>query len=149
MPTYVKVGGAWKLATAYVKVGGIWKAANPNIKVGGAWKSLSTSSITVDANWGSVSGTGSFQTSPTRTLTVPGGSPGNITMSPSVTGSGTLQYNAGGGYTNLTSATGITVSNGQTLAFRFAGADGEFGVVNVTDATTGASIGSFSGFKLS
>ena len=36
---YIKVGGAWKKASAvYVKVNGTWKAGSVKFKTGGAWK---------------------------------------------------------------------------------------------------------------
>lgn len=34
---YIKVSGAWLLATPYIKVGGTWELAQPYIKAAGAW----------------------------------------------------------------------------------------------------------------
>lgn len=34
---YIKVSGAWQLATVYFKDGGVWKLATPFIRPSGTW----------------------------------------------------------------------------------------------------------------
>lgn len=143
MPTYVKVSGVWKLATVFVKVGGAWKSANPSPKVGGAWKSVGGNSITIPSNWGYIVG-GAIITATAKTLTVPGGNPGNITMAPNVTsGAPTIQYQKNGGAWTGMPGSPVNFANGDTLNFRALCSSGDAGSVDAIDTSTAASIGSF------
>lgn len=82
MPVSVKVGGAWKTATAvFNKVGGVWKtAADMPVKVGGVWKT-------------GILASGAFESIATATGT---GSSGTITFSsiPSTYKSLQLRFNS-------------------------------------------------------
>jgi hypothetical protein len=99
--------------------------------------------ITASVNWGSNSaGFPGPATSAARTLTVPAGNPGSITITAS---NATTSYSKnGGGFTNFTSTT-VAFANGDTLTFRFDLPSGGITTVTVTDATTGSSIGGWTG----
>ena len=105
--------------------------------------------ITVDSDWGS-NGIGAYPGTPasaSRTLTVPGGNPGNITLGLSGDYNGTPQYRYNGGtWTTFSNGTGITVATASTLEFRNLNmASATTMSVTVTDATTATSIGGWSG----
>jgi hypothetical protein len=97
-------------------------------------------SITIPSNWGSQNGN-SPQTSATKTLTVPGGNPGNLLFDIITTPSGSFQYikNAGAPVT-VTDLQVVNFANGDTLAFRLTG-DADLADLLVKDNTTLASVG--------
>jgi len=97
--------------------------------------------ITVSSNWGSTSNAApAAVTSPTRTLTVPAGNPGNLLFT---AGPGAEYSKNGGAYASVTSGSGNPWANGDTLTFRFpsptlAGTDV---TIDVEDATAGDPVG--------
>lgn len=98
-----------------------------------------SSPITASANWGTQSGAAT-QTSPSRTLTVPGGNSGKVDFVVAGSG-GTPDYKqAAGAFTTCPNGTQVTFTTGQALQFReTAGAsDAE---ISVIDHDTGTLIG--------
>lgn len=103
----------------------------------------SASSITISADWGLVVG-GALISSADRTVTVPGGNPGNLQLSFYInTGAPTIQYKKNAAYTNLTTPATVNFATSDTLGFRAACSSGDSGGVEVTDSTTGALVGGF------
>jgi RHS repeat-associated protein len=81
--------------------------------------------------------------SPTRTLTVPSGNPGSISFAFSA--GYTWEYSKNGGtFTTLTNGGSVSFANNNTIAVKLFGigcSDGD--TLTATDATTGASVGTF------
>lgn len=102
--------------------------------------------ITASSDWGSNSGTAPTTiTSAARTLTVPSGNPGNLTLNYVDGGAGgTPQYSKNAGaFTTFSNGTGITVANGDTLQFRCQSVTGSAATntTTVVDATKGTTVG--------
>ena len=108
-------------------------------------------SITVSSDWGTTNGAGSTITSPSRTMTVPGGNPGNVTLTKSADSAATEQYQIdAGSFTSFSTGAVVAITNGQTLTFRMTGtAVTNLSTITVTDSTTGAAIGSWTGEDIS
>lgn len=107
------------------------------------------SPITVDADWG-LDSIGAYPGTPasaSRTLTVPVGNPGNITLGLSGDYNGTPQYRKNAGtWTTFANGDPLTVATASTLEFRNLNmASATSMVVTVTDATTSTSIGGWTG----
>lgn len=100
--------------------------------------------ITIPTNWGVQGGGATPQTSVAKTLTVPGGNPGNVLLHLTLAPSGTIQYvkNGGAGVT-FSADTIVNFANTDTLAFKLIGA-GDIANISVIDNTTGTSIGTCS-----
>lgn len=104
--------------------------------------SMGVRSITVSANWGTTGPAGAPITSIAPTLTVPAGNPGTIKFS--ISGTSSFEYKKGAGaFTTVTDGGTLSVSNGDSLQFRF-NAAGDFGILSVTDNTTGQLVGTWS-----
>lgn len=98
--------------------------------------------ITVSSNWGSTGPGASPQTSPTRTLTVPALNPGSLYFSVTGTGASSVTVSQNSGtFTSLTDGGGLTVANGDTLAFKLTGAS-RTATIAVTDTAAATSVGS-------
>lgn len=95
MPVSVKVGGAWKTATAvYNKVGGVWKTASDMpVKIAGAWK---TGILSAPNFFATLDGTGNDSAKGIKV-----GASGSIYIGSSLSGSGSgdigvAKYNSSG-----------------------------------------------------
>jgi hypothetical protein len=108
-------------------------------------------SVSVGTDWGSASCSGvttCTATSATETLTVPIGNPGSIHLDfDNSAGDGAHYSLNGGGLVSIGSGVNITVATGNTLSFtiscKCSGNQG--GEITVSDNTTSAVIGSFTG----
>ncbi len=92
-------------------------------------------------NWGTTGPGASPQTSPARAITVPAGNPGLLTIY--ITGTGAANVTAsiaGGSFNAISDGSGLSVTNGQTLAFRLTGASRTVSI-QVADNAAGVNVG--------
>jgi hypothetical protein len=146
MTAHTKVAGVWQPVTAiHTKVAGTWQPVTGGYtKVAGVWQQFYYPVITVDANWGANS-SATPVLSATRTVTVPSGNPGVLTigMALSAGGNPTYKKNAGAN-TAVTDGMTLAVANGDLLSFRLAFAvSGDEVSITVTDG--GAAVGTWIG----
>lgn len=112
------------------------------ISLSNFYGAAAASPCTVNIDWGYVSGTGVNITAPTRTITVPSGNSGQLRLNVTNNTGGNQQYSkAAGAYTTFTNGTIITLTNGQTLAFRTNTGSVGVDTTDVQDVDTSAYVG--------
>lgn len=97
-----------------------------------------------DANWAATGTSATVGPTSNRTITVPSGNSGNLTLAIALTGSGTMKYSVNSGaFTTFSLNDVITVATTNTLRFELTGSmSGSTMIGNVTDATTESTVGS-------
>jgi len=142
MTAHTKVAGVWQPVTEiHTKVAGVWQPVTTGYtKVAGVWQPFFTAGpvITIPSSWGSNTGASPL-TSLTKTFTVTGG-PGTIRFASS--NAGKYSLNAGA-FTNVIDGATLSVSNGNTLAFRFTTAVSDTWTVDVYNDFDNTLVGSW------
>ena len=100
--------------------------------------------VRASSDWGTTSGA-SPHSSPSRTLTVPGGNPGNLRLNVAGAGSAIEYKKNAGAFTGFVDGATITVANGDTLQFRLTGSSSDNMIVTVTDTTKSVTVGTWDG----
>lgn len=100
--------------------------------------------ITASSNWGVNLGVSPL-VSASRTMTVPGGNPGNIKFT-AVSTDATFEYRKNAGaYATVTEGLVVSVATSDTINFRLTGTSGTSADVTVIDNTVGDTVGTWVG----